>query len=157
MLLIGKGSQIGATCRTGNSLFMFFEVGGYREMRRAPQWHGVTAGHSGIAERRRGLRIRQNRPIKVFEPTVNRYFQGQTQDISSAGLRIELPASTSVEPGSFLNVHVGLSVQGQSLANRRQMISARVVWVEREIGGNGGRLMAGVEFISSIAAHLDAA
>jgi len=56
-----------------------------------------------------------------------------------------------------LNVHVGLSVQGQSLANRRQMISARVVWVEREIGGNGGRLMAGVEFISSIAAHLDAA
>ena len=38
-------------------------------------------------ERRRGLRIRQNRPVKVYEPTSARYFGGQTCDISSTGLR----------------------------------------------------------------------
>ena len=51
-------------------------------------------------ERRRGLRIRQARPIKVFEPTSSRYFGGQTQDVSSTGLRLELPSSMAVRPES---------------------------------------------------------
>jgi hypothetical protein len=37
------------------------------------------------------------------------------------------------------------------------MIPARVVWVDRRPDFRRGRLTAGVEFISSIAAHLDAA
>ncbi|HLL88744.1 MAG TPA: hypothetical protein VK324_05535, partial [Tepidisphaeraceae bacterium] len=44
------------------------------------------------SERRRGLRIRQARPVKVFEPTACRYFGGQTCDVSATGLRLELPA-----------------------------------------------------------------
>jgi hypothetical protein len=107
-------------------------------------------------ERRRGLRIRQNRPVKVFEPGVGRYFGGQTEDISATGLRIELPLWASVRPGETLSVHVGLNRKGESLANRRQMIPARVVWVNRSTGRRA-RLEAGVEFLSSIAAHLDAA
>src|ERR1700722_13481784 len=81
------------------------------------------------AERRRGFRIQQTRPIKVFESTSGKYFGGQTQDISSTGLRIELPASMAVREGKIVSVHVGLSSQGQPLANRRQMIPARIVWV----------------------------
>ena len=61
---------------------------------------------SGI-ERRRGLRIRQARSIKVYEPSVSRYFGGQTEDISASGLRIELPASMPVREGKLLSVHVG--------------------------------------------------
>ena len=60
----------------------------------------------------------------------------------------------------MLTIHVGLSRTGDPLANRRQMIPARVVWVNRQLGGGKarpGRLEAGVEFLSSIAAHLDAA
>ena len=109
------------------------------------------------SERRRGLRIRQHRPIKIFEPTTHRYFGGQTEDLSATGLRIELPLATPVRPGKLLNVHVGLGEHGESLANRRKMIPARVVWVSRSPDLATGRLMAGVEFISSIAAHLDAA
>ena len=82
-------------------------------------------------ERRRGLRIRQNRPVKVYDPTAGRYFGGKTEDVSSTGLRIELPAWATVRTGETLNVHVGLSSSGQSLANRRQMMPARVVWVNR--------------------------
>src|ERR1700728_3619434 len=45
------------------------------------------AGADSGIERRRGLRIQQNRPIKVYEHTASRYFGGQTQDVSSTGLR----------------------------------------------------------------------
>lgn len=110
-----------------------------------------AAGGRG-AERRRGLRIRTNRPIKVFEPAAARYFGGQTEDISTTGLRIELPAFAPISEGEVLNVHVG-----GALANRRQMMPARVVWVDRAESLRSGRLQAGVEFLASIAAQLDAA
>jgi hypothetical protein len=109
------------------------------------------------AERRRGLRIRQSRPIKVFEPLTARYLGGQTQDVSSTGLRIELPASAPVSSGSVLSIHVGIDSRGQGLANRRAMIPARIIWVDRRIQDGRGTLTAGVEFVASIAAHLDAA
>ena len=114
-----------------------------------------AAAESGT-ERRRGLRIRQNRPIKVYEPTTSRYFGGQTEDISVTGLRVELPAYAPVRVGEILNIHVGLSQSGQSLANRRSMVPARVIWVNRARRIDG-KLETGVEFLSSIAAHLDAA
>ena len=107
-------------------------------------------------ERRRGLRIRQARPVKVYEPTTSRYFGGQTGDISATGLRVELPAYAPVRVGEVLSIHVGLSESGQTLAHRRQMIPARVVWVNRARRVDA-KLEAGVEFLASIAAHLDAA
>lgn len=114
-----------------------------------------SRGEPRGAERRRGFRIRQTRPIKLFEPVGARYLGGQTQDVSSTGLKIELPASGALQVGHVVNVHVGLSALGQSLANRRQMIPSRVVWLRP--GMERGRILAGVEFMSSIAAHLDAA
>lgn len=111
----------------------------------------------GGIERRRGLRIEQNRPIKVFEPIVSRYFGGETRDVSSTGLRLELPSSMPVRPGKLLTIHVGLSATGQPLANRREMIPARVVWVDRSGDGSGRTISAGIEFVASTAAQLDAA
>lgn len=105
------------------------------------------------AERRRGLRISQARPIKIFEPASLKFLGGQTADVSATGLRIELPMSASITEGKLVNIHVGLSDTGQTLANRRDMIPARIVWLTRR----GERLMAGVEFLASIAARLDAA
>src|SRR5438128_2832030 len=80
----------------------------------SPMTLGIAIDRGG--ERRRGLRIRQNRPIKIFEPTTHKYFGGQTQDVSATGLRIELPLATPVRPGKLVNVHVGLSASGESLA-----------------------------------------
>lgn len=107
-------------------------------------------------ERRRGLRIRQARPIKVYIPAAARYVGGQTRDISATGLQVELPRSAPVQPGKLLNVHVGLDDSGSCLANRRSMIPARVVWVSRAVQA-GRTLTAGVEFLASISAHADAA
>ena len=116
---------------------------------------GEREGADLNQERRRGLRIRQNRPVKVFEPAGARYFGGQTRNISATGLRVDLPAAATVQPGRMINIHVGLAEGGQPLAHRRQMIPARVVWIERP--GDGGSICAGVEFLASIAVHLDAA
>jgi hypothetical protein len=107
-------------------------------------------------ERRRGLRIREARPVKIFDSAAARYFGGRTEDISATGLRVELPSFAPVEPGDTLSVHVGLNDRGQGLANRRQMIPARVVWVDRSYRINGG-IEAGIEFMANIAAHMDAA
>jgi hypothetical protein len=117
----------------------------------------VLADDSAGTERRRGLRIRQNRPVKVYEPTTSRYFGGQTENISATGLRLELPAYAPVRVGETLSIHVGLNTSGQTLANRRAMIPARVVWISRKAVRAGGTLEAGVEFLASISAHLDAA
>src|SRR5687768_13371475 len=108
-------------------------------------------------ERRRGLRVRQQRPVKVYEPAGARYFGGQTEDISATGLRVELPAFAAVRVGEALSIYVGTNDKGQALANRRQMIPARVVWVNRGGGSRLGTIEAGVEFITGIAARLDAA
>ena len=116
----------------------------------------ADANADTISERRRGLRVRQHRPVKVFEPLGSRYFGGQTGDISATGLRIELPAYAAVRPGETLSIHVGLSHKGEVLANRRQMMPVRVVWVNRNAGGEG-KLEAGVEFLANIAARRDAA
>ena len=109
------------------------------------------------AERRRGLRIRQARPVKIFEPAAARYFGAQTCDVSAMGLRLDVPAFAPLCEGEVLNIHVGPSHAGQALANRRQMLPARVVWVDRSDAMRSGRITAGVEFLASIAAHLDAA
>jgi len=110
-----------------------------------------------LPERRRGLRIRQRRPVKVFDPSMERYFGGQTEDLSSSGLRLELPAWAPLRPGKRLEIHVGLQGAGESLAIRRQMIPARVVWIDRMPEDGRGRIVAGVEFLASMAAQVDAA
>ncbi|MCC6238880.1 MAG: PilZ domain-containing protein [Phycisphaerales bacterium] len=107
-------------------------------------------------ERRRGLRICQHRPIKVYIPSAARYLGGQTRDISASGLQIELPRTALIQPGRLLTVHVGLDQSGSSLANRRGMIPARVVWVSTSPQG-AASVNAGVEFLTSIKAHADAA
>lgn len=101
------------------------------------------------SERRRGLRIQQDRPVKVLDPVAGKYFGGQTRDVSATGLQIELPLHATVRIGETLNIHVGLTRTGESLANRRQMIPARVVWVNRSLIGRK-TLTAGVEFTASI-------
>ena len=118
---------------------------------------GPFAVENDGRERRRGLRVRQARPVKVFDAAAARYFGGQTEDISATGLRLKLPAYAPIESGDTLSVHVGLNNRGQTLANRRQMIPARVVWVHRPDANLSGTIEAGIEFLSSIAARLDAA
>ena len=66
-------------------------------------------------------------------------------------------AAMPVKAGKLVSIHVGLNELGQPLANRRQMIPARVVWVDRPESMATRTVMAGIEFLASISAKLDAA
>jgi hypothetical protein len=103
------------------------------------------------------MRVREQRPVKVYEMASTRFFGGQTQDISGTGLRVELPAWVPVRPGGLLLVHVGQNRGGAALANRKSMIPTRVVWMKRETDLRGAVVTAGLEFSVAIEARLDAA
>src|SRR5438876_10345479 len=87
---------------------------------------------ANLAERRRGLRIKQQRPVKVYEPRTSRYFPGQTADISLSGLRLNLPLSTPIIAGHTLCLHVGSAHPNCDFASKRQMIEAKVIWIHRD-------------------------
>lgn len=108
------------------------------------------------AERRRGLRIAQARPVKVLDAIGGRTLVGETIDVSATGLRVQLPIGSALRVGEMLGIHVGLSRIGEKLANRRQMVPVRVVWVGQPIERKG-TVVAGVEFATAISAQLDAA
>jgi len=106
-------------------------------------------------ERRRGFRIRQERPIKVFDPESSKYVGGRTQDVSASGLRLELPIASPILPGRLVHVHVGVSQGLEGLAQRHGMLPARVVWIDR--GDGGPNMTAGVEIVAGVLAAADAA
>lgn len=119
--------------------------------------HGRLQIAGSGSERRRGLRVRQNRPVKILDSSAGRYFGGQTLDVSATGLQIELPVRAPARPGKLLCIHVGLGETGEALAYRRAMIPVRIVWVRRDPSDSRAPMTAGVEFLASIAAHRDAA
>lgn len=108
-------------------------------------------------DRRRGMRVQNRRPVRLYEPLANQYIPGWTRNIGSAGLCIELPTFTKVRPGRVITLHVGVSMTGHPLANRRSMIPARVVWTRIEQDEQGEQLIVGVEFLASITAESNAA
>jgi hypothetical protein len=107
-------------------------------------------------ERRRGFRIPQDRPVKVYEPAVGRYYGGKTHDLSGTGLRIELPVSTPLVAGRIVNLHLGNYEPGEALVADREMVPALVVWIDRNEMVRG-RLLAGVKFLKRAAMAMDAA
>ena len=110
-----------------------------------------------MIERRRGLRIRQYRPVKIFESSLSRYYAGHTRDISSTGLRIEVPASIPIQEGKVLSIFVGHSDPANALAHRRQMVPARVIWVDPTSSKSRDCVTLGIEFLNVSSAQLGAA
>lgn len=108
------------------------------------------------SDRRRGLRIPQKRPVKVFDPVSGRYFPGFTLDISGTGLRLGLPTSMPVFEGRVVTIHVGHEGRQEPLANRRNMIPARIVWLDRTPDASR-QVMCGVEFVQRVSADTLAA
>ncbi|HZZ41616.1 MAG TPA: PilZ domain-containing protein [Tepidisphaeraceae bacterium] len=104
------------------------------------------------SDRRQGLRIPQNRPVKLFHPLANRYIAAQTLDLSPTGLRLSLPTSTPVATGALLQIHVANTVSSP-LASKRSMIPARVVWLDR----TADALQIGLQYVSATSTAISAA
>lgn len=100
------------------------------------------------SDRRQGLRVRQVRQVKLFHPAANRYVPAQTLDLSPTGLRLSLPPSTPLTPGSLLDVHVAAPSPASPLVSKRSMIPARVVWVDR----SETKLQVGLQYVAAASA-----
>ncbi|MBC7783754.1 MAG: PilZ domain-containing protein [Burkholderiales bacterium] len=117
----------------------------------------VSVPESLPFNRRRGLRVPQSRPVKVYEPAASRFFGGRTRNVSTTGLQLEFPSFVQLRPGRLVNVHIGLDDAGQALANRRHMVPARVVWMRTETVMHTDLLLVGVEFLTNTTASAGAA
>jgi hypothetical protein len=102
-------------------------------------------------DRRRAVRLAQQRPVKVYEPAASRFFPGQTRNVSATGLQLEFPQFVQLRPGRLINVHIGIETGGQPLANRRSMVPARVVWMNTD--AESQKLVVGVEFLTYVTAN----
>ncbi|HEY0009783.1 MAG TPA: PilZ domain-containing protein [Tepidisphaeraceae bacterium] len=109
-----------------------------------------------VAERRRGLRILQDRPVKVFEPAIARFLNGRTRDVSSTGLQLTFDTDLGLRPGRLINIAVGCEAGGGPLVNRRSLITACIVWTRPDLETEEG-MIAGVEFLSNVTAFAGAA
>jgi len=117
-----------------------------------------SGGHVDVHhERRRGMRVRQSRTVKIFEPIAGRYVGGRTIDLSSQGLRVEMPARAGLRQGEIIKVHVGTASGTGAVANRRPMIPARVVWITAKKNTLRPTLVAGLEFEADIDSKIQVA
>lgn len=107
------------------------------------------------ADRRRGMRIALDRPVKLLEPRLRRYIAGRTRDASASGLKLELPGSAPLGVGARVQVLLGIDGDA-AVASQREMLPARIVWMQRGSVGARQRLLAGVELVHAALA-LDAA
>lgn len=103
---------------------------------------------SEASDRRRGMRVELDRPVKLLEPRLRRYIAGRTRDASSNGLKLELPASAPLGAGAQVRVLIGKDGDA-AISSEREMLPARIVWVRRGTDAARPRLLAGVELVQA--------
>ena len=114
-------------------------------------YSGSSAGYADFAERmvlerRVGSRVKIARPIKVVDLANGRHIAGRSRDVSSTGMRLELPMTNGMRPGDTVHVDVGMLSGLGPLTGKPRVIPARVVWVNRQHKMLRPLLTAGVEF-----------
>ena len=100
-------------------------------------------------DRRRHVRVSVNQPCKIHDPRSGKYIAGQTQDMSSGGLLVELPRLMSLKPGD--DVHVGVALKRrQALLRCNEMIRTVVTRVMHTVDD---RTLLGLKFAQPHAQH----
>lgn len=99
-----------------------------------------------VIERRYGSRVKIARPIKVVDLANGRHIAGRSRDVSSSGMRLEIPMTNGLKVGDAVHVDVGMLSGIGPLTGRPRVIPARVVWLQRQTKMLRPLLTAGVEF-----------
>lgn len=99
-----------------------------------------------VIERRTSTRVRICRPVKVIDLSVGRHAAGRSRDVSSTGMKVEIPATNHIHEGDTIHVDVGTLGGVGPLRGRPHVIPARVVWIRRESKLVRPMLTAGIEF-----------
>jgi hypothetical protein len=106
----------------------------------------MALSYAGLgSDRRKGIRVPQERGAKIFYAVGNRYIAAQTVDFSPSGLCITLPKTAAVIPGSTVSVHLPPKNSESLVGSKHLMASARVVWVTAA----EGRTMVGLQYLKA--------
>ncbi|MHC4216925.1 MAG: PilZ domain-containing protein [Planctomycetota bacterium] len=81
-------------------------------------------------ERRTHVRVKLERPCKLFLPSVGRYVSGSTWNLSAGGVLVQLDLPTGIAPGDRLFVGIALK-RCQAVLPASEMLEAQVIRVER--------------------------
>lgn len=108
------------------------------------------------SERRGGMRVARVRLAKVFDPVLERYYAGRTEQVGSGGVRVGMSAGALLRPGSAVEVYIS-DDDSDPLVSRSQMRPARVVWVDRSARAGAGRMFVGLQYAAATAARMSAA
>jgi c-di-GMP-binding flagellar brake protein YcgR len=94
-------------------------------------------------DRRYDRRIKLERPCKVYEPRLEKYFSATMNDFSAGGMHLTIPRTLDLKPDDRLLVGVAQK-RRQVLLRSQEMITVRVA---RCMHGADGCTYLGVELI----------
>ena len=100
-----------------------------------------------LVEQRKDARTSLSWPVSVWVPKANRFFNGQSADISKGGVFVSLPMTTPLGPGSVVEVNfprrTSLAKQKGQYARIKQ---GKVVRVDREGSLDEASIGVGIAF-----------
>ncbi len=86
-------------------------------------------------------------PVSVWLPQANRFFNGQSENISKSGVYIKLPMTTPIRHGNIIEINFPRTM---TLAEERgrfgRLKTGRVVRVERKTMLRDGKIGIAVQF-----------
>ena len=100
-----------------------------------------------LIEQRREVRTRLCWPVSLWLPEANRFFNGQSSNISKTGVFIKLPITTPVRSGNTVEINFPRTT---ALAERKgqfaRIKTGKVVRVERESILKGANIGVAIQF-----------
>jgi hypothetical protein len=100
-----------------------------------------------MVEQRRDTRTSLSWPVSVWVPKANRFFNGQSANISKSGVFVKLPMTTPVGPGSVVEINFPrTSTLARQKGQYARIKPGKVVRVDREGSLDEASIGVGIVF-----------
>jgi hypothetical protein len=100
-----------------------------------------------LVEQRRDVRTSLSWPVSVWVPKANRFFNGQSANISKGGVFVTLPMTAPVGPGSVVEINFPrTSTLARQKGQYARIKPGKVVRVDREGSADEASIGVGIVF-----------
>lgn len=100
-----------------------------------------------LTEQRRETRTTLSWPVSVWIPNVNRFFNGQSANISKTGVFLKVPMTTPLGPGSTVELNFPRTTKlAEQKGQYARIKRGRVVRVDRETSLEDASMGVGIAF-----------
>jgi len=100
-----------------------------------------------LVEQRRDTRTSLSWPVSVWVPKANRFFNGQSTNISKSGVLVNLPMTTPIGPDSIVEINFPrTSTLAKQKGQYARIKLGKVVRVDREGSLDSASIGVGITF-----------